>query len=161
MLDIDFLDSSDCESIMQTLILEAKKSIPTDIPVACAIYKYENSKLELISKVHNTRELHKDPTHHAEILAIKEASQILGDWRLDNCILLSTLEPCIMCSATLTQSRIGAVVFGAYDEQYGACGSIYNFLSDPRLNHNAKVIGGVLEEQCSVMLKDFFNQLRK
>jgi tRNA(adenine34) deaminase len=154
-------DTYDLNSIMEQLLNEADKSLPIDVPVACAIYKIENKKLVLISSVHNTREKYNDPTNHAEIIAIREATKILGDWRLDKCILFSTLEPCIMCAGTLVQSRIGAVVFGAYDEQYGACGSIYNFLSDPRLNHNASVIGGVLEVKCTKKLKDFFNQIRK
>jgi tRNA(adenine34) deaminase len=158
---IDFLsDNSVLESIMEEVYVESLLSLPDDVPIGAAIYNVSNDQLVLVAKSHNTRESIKDPTNHAEINVIRESAKLLGDWRLDKCIMFTTLEPCIMCASTLVQSRIGAVVFGAHDEQYGACGSIYNFLGDSRLNHNAPVIGGILKEKCSENLKHFFTNLR-
>ena len=149
------------EELMKDLIVESKLSLPNDVPIAAGIYEIIDEVPKLIVKSHNTTETLFDPTNHAEMSAIREATSQRKDWRLENYFLVSTLEPCIMCTGALVQSRIGGVFFGAYEIQYGACGSIYNFLSDPRLNHNTVVVGGILESDCSEVLNSFFSQLRK
>lgn len=158
----DFLkDTKALETIMSSVLDVSLESLPQDVPIAASIYHVENDEHQLLSCKHNSRESHNDPTNHAEINVIREASQKIGDWRLEDCVLFATLEPCIMCAGAIVQSRMGAVVFGAFDTQYGACGSIYNFLSDPRLNHNPQVVSGILERECTDTLNKFFNELRK
>ena len=158
----DFLkDTKTLERIMSGVLEVSLESLPHDVPIAASIYHIEKGEHQLLSCKHNSREILNDPTNHAEINVIREASQKIGDWRLEDCVLFATLEPCIMCAGAIVQSRMGAVVFGAYDTQYGACGSIYNFLSDPRLNHNPLVVSGILERECSDILNKFFDELRK
>lgn len=132
----------------------ARQSLPTDIPIGAVIVSLENG--EVISEGFNTRQQSHDATDHAEVIAIRRACEMLSSKRLNNCVLFSTLEPCIMCAGSLIQAHIGAVVFGAHDPQYGAAGSIYNFFVDPRLSHNAYVRGGILEVQCASLINDFF-----
>ena len=154
-------DKNKLEKLMRIVINESLNSLPDDVPIGAAVFNTDAEIPKIISCSHNTRELKKDSTDHAEIISIRKATSTLNDWRLENCILVSTLEPCVMCTGALVKSKIRGVVFGAHDLQYGACGSIYNFLSDPRLNHNAPIVGGILEEECSSQLKNFFNELRK
>ena len=111
-------------------------------------------------KLNNQRELLNDPTAHAEIVAIRHASKALGNWRLDGCIIVVTLEPCAMCAGAIAQSRISKVVFGAWDEKAGASGSIWDLLRDPRALHKVEVKSGVLQEESSAMLKEFFSEQR-
>ncbi len=136
----------------------AQDSLPRDVPIGAVIINPETR--ELISSSGNMREQKNDPTNHAEINAIRQASQEIGDWRLNDLVMFTTLEPCIMCAGALIQSRIGAVVYGASDPQYGAAGSIYNFFADPRLMHNPKIIGNVLENECRQLLNNFFKERR-
>lgn len=124
----------------------------TDIPIGALIVK-DN---ELISTAVNKIEKLKDATAHAEILAIKEASRILGDWRLNSCVLYTTLEPCPMCAGAIINSRISKVIFGAYDLNAGACGSAVNLFSDLGKENGIEVIGGILEVGSSALLKEFF-----
>lgn len=157
----DFLkDTKTLEDLMASVLSASLESLPKDVPIAAAVYSIDNNQVKLLTCVHNSRELHNDPTNHAEIEALRGASKQTGDWRLENCVIFSTLEPCVMCAGAIVQSRIGGVVFGAYDTQYGACGSIYNFPTDPRLTHNPPVVGGILEEKCTKSLNDFFERLR-
>ena len=114
----------------------------------------------MIASAHNERELRGDPTAHAEILAIREAARILGTWRLDAAMLAVTLEPCPMCAGALVAARVGALLFGAVDPKAGACGSMYNLCSDPRLNHELPVTGGVRADECGALLNEFFADLR-
>ena len=114
----------------------------------------------IISARHNEREKTGDPTAHAEVLALRDAAASLGRWRLDDCTLVVTLEPCVMCSGALLNARVGALVFGAADLKAGASSSLYNVCADPRLNHNPPVRHGVLAEECSRLLTDFFGGLR-
>ncbi len=109
---------------------------------------------------HNERELHQDPTAHAELLVLAETARSLGRWRLDDVTLVVTLEPCPMCAGALVASRLGRVVFGAADPKAGACGSLYNLCSDPRLNHEVPVTAGVRAEECAALLVDFFSTRR-
>ena len=128
-----------------------------DVPVGAVIL---NANGDLISTGNNQRELLNDPTAHAEIVAIRHAATALGNWRLDGCIIVVTLEPCAMCAGAIAQSRISKVVFGAWDEKAGASGSVWDLLRDPRALHKVEVTSGVLEEECSVMLKEFFSEQR-
>ncbi len=128
-----------------------------DVPVGAVIL---NADGDLISTGNNQRELLNDPTAHAEIVAIRHAATALGNWRLDGCIIVVTLEPCAMCAGAIAQSRVSKVVFGAWDEKAGASGSVWDLLRDPRALHQVEVTSGVLEEECSAMLKVFFSEQR-
>ena len=128
-----------------------------DVPVGAVIL---NANGDLISTGNNQRELLNDPTAHAEIVAIRHAATALGNWRLDGCIIVVTLEPCAMCAGAIAQSRISKVFFGAWDEKAGASGSVWDLLRDPRALHKVEVTSGVLEEECGLMLKEFFSEHR-
>jgi len=128
-----------------------------DVPVGAVII---NADGDLISIGNNQRELLNDPTAHAEIVAIRHAAKALGNWRLNGCTIVVTLEPCAMCAGAIAQSRIAKVIFGAWDEKAGASGSVWDLLRDPRALHKVEVTSGVLEEECSAMLKEFFSELR-
>ena len=114
----------------------------------------------LIGAAHNQREQLRDPTAHAEMLAITQAAEAVGDWRLEKCILYVTLEPCPMCAGAIVQARIPVVVYGATDPKAGAVSSLYQMLNDSRLNHRCEVVGGVLEQPCSSILTEFFQEKR-
>ncbi len=109
---------------------------------------------------HNLVETHKDAGAHAEIIAIRQAGARCGDWRLSEARLYVTLEPCIMCAAAILHARIKSVIFGAYDDKWGAFGSLFDFSHDPRLNHEVEIISGVMAEEARGLLKDFFGKLR-
>jgi Cytosine/adenosine deaminases len=139
----------------QLLVLAA--SSPSEVPVAAAVLGPDG---DVISISHNqTIELN-DPTAHAEIVAIREASEKLSSWRLDSCTLIVTLEPCVMCAGAIKTARIPKVVFGAWDERVGGSGSRYDILRDSRLGPEVEVISGVLEQQCSDLMRDYFKSLR-
>jgi len=143
---------------MKFAILESKKSLKSgDVPVGAIIVK-DN---KIISRAHNQIEKKGDSTAHAELLAIQKAIKKLGYKHLLDCTLYVTLEPCAMCAGAIVLARIPRVVFGATDPKTGACGSLYNIVNDKRLNHRCEVISGVLEDECSKLLKDFFKKLRK
>lgn len=145
------------EYFMREAIKEARKCLLLDeVPVGAVVVR--NGKI--VGRGHNLRETLKDATAHAEIIAIKEACKTLGGWRLIDCEIYVTLEPCVMCAGALVNSRIKRVVFGAYDKRFGACGTLYNIPCDEKLNHRLEVIGGVLEDECSQMLSDFFKKKR-
>ncbi len=114
----------------------------------------------LISRAYNQRERLKSPLGHAEILCIHRASRIKNNWRLEKMTLYVTLEPCLMCSGTILQARIPRLVYGAKDPKAGAVDSLYETLSDSRLNHQVEILGGVLADECEVQLKEFFRELR-
>ena len=127
-----------------------------DVPVG-AIVACEG---EIIARRHNERELRADPTAHAEVLALRDAAAALGRWRLDDCVLVVTLEPCPMCAGAAVAARLGTVAFGAADPRAGACGSLYNLASDPRLNHEMTVVAGVQAEEGAALLRRFFAERR-
>ena len=129
-----------------------------DIPVGAAIF---NATGELIAVGHNERELHNDPTAHAEVVALRRASEKLGTWRLDELTLVVTLEPCAMCAGAIAQSRIQTVVFGAWDEKAGAVGSVWDLLRDPRSVFRTEVRAGVLADECAALIKNFIQEVRK
>jgi tRNA(adenine34) deaminase len=115
----------------------------------------------VIGRAHNQREQLNDPTAHAEMIAITQAAQALGSWRLERCLLYVTLEPCPMCAGAAVQARLPVIVYGAADPKAGACETLYRITSDPRLNHRAQVVGGVLAERCATLLSDFFAAKRR
>jgi tRNA(adenine34) deaminase len=127
-----------------------------DVPIGAAIYRDR----ELLAQAGNERELRKDPTAHAEVLAIRAASERLGGWRLPGTILYVTLEPCAMCAGAIVLARIPTVVFGTPDPKAGAAGSVLDVLAEPALNHRPQVINGVLEEECAAVLREFFSAKR-
>ena len=128
-----------------------------DIPVGAVVIDSDGN---IISIGHNQRELMKDSTAHAELLAMKSANKSISSWRLENLTLVVTLEPCLMCAGAILQSRVNRVVFGAWDEKAGACGSVWDVLRDSRSLHKVEVIGGVLENECAALLSNFFSQKR-
>ncbi len=115
---------------------------------------------EVVGRGHNQREQRGDPTAHAELIALRQAAQSLGTWRLEAVTLVVTLEPCPMCAGALVAGRVGALVFAAADPKAGACGSLYNLCADPRLNHEVQVTAGVLAEPAGALLRDFFARRR-
>ncbi|MSZ50276.1 MAG: nucleoside deaminase [Actinobacteria bacterium] len=144
------------EDLMRSAIAVAESALKTaDVPVGALIVDGENN---VIATGYNEREAHQDPTAHAEIVAIRRAAQKLGTWRLDDCKLVVTLEPCAMCAGAIAQSRIGTLVFGAWDEKAGAVGSVWDVLRDPRAIHKMEVIGGVLQAECAELLTNFFRE---
>jgi tRNA(adenine34) deaminase len=144
---------------MEMALEEAAVAADEDeVPVGCVIVSTEKG---IIGKAHNQRELLKDPTAHAEIVAITQAAAALSSWRLENCILYVTLEPCPMCAGAIVLARLPMVVYGCTDPKAGACHSLYQITSDPRLNHRAQVVSGVLAERCADVLSQFFAGKRK
>ena len=138
--------------------LKQKKAFEKDeVPVG-AIIVYDN---KVIAKAHNQREMLLDPTAHAEMIAITQASAYLQNWRLSDTTVYVTLEPCTMCAGALVQARVKNLVYGAKDEKQGACESTVNLVNDPRFNHRINVISGVLEDECSLLLKQFFLEKRR
>ncbi len=142
---------------MEEALKEAHKAFLLDeVPVG-AIITYKG---EIIARGHNQREEDRDPTAHAELLAIQRASQVLGGWRLTGCSLYVTLEPCSMCAGALILARIENLIFGTTDPKAGACGSVLDLVRHPALNHRLRVRGGVLEKESKELLKKFFSRLR-
>jgi len=128
-----------------------------EVPVGAVIVKGDM----VLAACHNTREESGDPLAHAELSALKKAAQKLGDWRFQDCTLYVTLEPCPMCAGALIMARMGRIVFGAYDEAQGCCGSVYLLPMDKALNGQAEVIGGVMENECKALLSAFFKNKRQ
>lgn len=124
-----------------------------DVPIGAVVLSPTG---EVIGRGRNERELHGDPTAHAEIVALREAARAVGEWRLEGCTLVVTLEPCTMCAGAIVNARIARLVFGASDEKGGAVGSLWDVVRDRRLNHRPEVVAGVLADECSAPLKDFF-----
>lgn len=143
---------------MQQALVEAQKAYDMgEVPIGAVIVKDG----KIIARGHNLRETEKDPTLHAEMVAIREAAQHLGGWRLTGCELYVTIEPCPMCAGAIIQARIQRVVFGALDPKAGCAGSLYNLLQDSRFNHRVEVVGGVMEEECRRIMQDFFRERRE
>ena len=146
------------EKFMQEALKEAQKAAEQlEVPVGCVIVKDG----KIISRAHNLKETKSDTTKHAEIIAIQKASKKLEAWRLLECEMYVTLEPCSMCAGAMIQSRIKKVYIGAMDEKTGACGSVLNLLQDYPFNHIVEVESGIEKEKCEKVLKDFFKELRK
>ncbi|HCK52396.1 MAG TPA: tRNA-specific adenosine deaminase [Planctomycetaceae bacterium] len=142
---------------MRQALDEARAAFEEDeVPVGAVVVHEER----VIAQAHNQRETLNDPTAHAEMIAITQAAEALGSWRLTNCTLYVTLEPCPMCAGAIVQARLPTVIFGAADPKGGGCQSLYAITNDERLNHRSVVIGGVLEHECSTILTEFFQQQR-
>ena len=128
-----------------------------DVPIGAVVVSADG---EVIGSGSNVRERDGDPTGHAEMVALREAATALGEWRLSGCTLVVTLEPCTMCAGALVLARVDRVVFGAYDDKAGAVGSLWDVVRDRRLNHRPEVVGGVLAEQSTALLEEFFRNQR-
>ena len=145
------------EKMMRHAIRLAKQAMTMDeVPIGAAVF----CQNEIVGEGFNTKETMNSPTRHAEINAIEDAAKKLGRWRLHDCTIVVTLEPCAMCAGALVNSRIDRVVFGASDQKSGACRTLFKIADDPRLNHRCHILGGVLEEECIELLQSFFKPRR-
>ena len=142
----------------QALLLAESALADDDVPVGALVVDAQGT---VIGRGRNTRERDGDPTGHAEIVAIREAAAARGEWRLEGCTLVVTLEPCTMCAGAIVSARLERLVFGAFDDKAGAVGSLWDVVRDRRLNHRPEVVSGVLAEQSTAMLQQFFANHRK
>jgi len=143
---------------MTVAIDEARAALGSgDVPVGAVVVGPDG---EVVGRGHNARERDHDPTAHAEVVALRAASARLGRWRLDDCTLVVTLEPCVMCAGATVLARVPRLVLGAWDPKAGACGSQWDVVRDRRLNHRVEVVGGVLEDECGALLREFFEERR-
>ena len=145
------------EALMRLALQQAALAGSDEVPVGAVIIDAEG---EVIAAGFNNREQTHDPTGHAEIVAIRQASESLGDWRLENTTLVVTLEPCVMCAGAIVAARIPRVIFGAFDDRVGAAGSAYDILRDSKLGIPVEVIAPVLENECAQLLRNFFREKR-
>jgi len=146
------------EKYMKEAVRQAKKAYAIgEAPIGCVIVHED----KIIARGYNRRTIDKNTLAHAELAAIKKASRKLGDWRLEGCTMYVTLEPCQMCSGAIIQSRIDRVVIGCMNPKAGCAGSVLNLLQMPEFNHQAELATGVLEEECSQLMKSFFKELRE
>jgi tRNA(adenine34) deaminase len=151
------VDASKLDAAMAVALEEAQKAeAHGDVPIGAAIFR----EGELLARAGNERELRRDPTAHAEVLAIRAAAQALGGWRLPGTSLFVTLEPCAMCAGAIVLARIPLVVYGTPDRKAGACGSVLDVLGEPALNHRPELVAGVREDECAGLLRDFFETRR-
>lgn len=145
------------ERYMREAVKQAKKAYALgEVPIGCIIV-YEN---KIIGRGYNRRNTDKNTLAHAEITAIRKASKVIGDWRLEGCTMYVTLEPCQMCAGAIVQARISRVVMACMNPKAGCAGSVLNILDMPAFNHQVEIVQGILEEECSQMLKVFFKELR-
>lgn len=128
-----------------------------DVPIGAVMLDADGT---VIARAHNERELTGDPTAHAEVLALRRAAAARAGWRLDQCTLVVTLEPCTMCAGALVLARVPRLVFGTYDESAGAVSSLWDVVRDPRLNHRVEVVAGIAQDECAALLRDFFASRR-
>ena len=142
---------------MQLALAEARK-VTGDVPVGAVLV---DSSGKVVSAGHNRKEERSDATNHAEIEVIRSAGEAVGGWRLEELTMVVTLEPCVMCAGAIVAARIPKVVFGAWDNKVGAAGSLYDILRDQRLGNPVEVVGGVLEQECSAILENFFASRRE
>lgn len=145
------------ETYMREALIEAQKAYDMgEVPIGAVIVQGN----EVIARGHNLRETTKDPTAHAEVVAMREAALVVGSWRLDNCRLYVTVEPCCMCAGACINARVERIVFGTADERFGACGSLLDVAGDTRFNHRCAVEGGILAQECRDIMRRFFAQRR-
>lgn len=146
------------QAFMRVALEEAARAPAIgEVPIAAVVVR----EGQILAQAHNYRELWQDPTAHAEIIAIRAAATALSTWRLTETTLYVTLEPCSMCIGAIILARIPRIVFGAWDPKAGACGSVFDLPSEPRLNHRVAVTGGVLEQESQALLQTFFRDLRE
>jgi len=149
--------SSQHNEFMRLALDEAERAPEHgDVPIGAVVVR----RGEVLATAHNERELRQDPTAHAEILALQHAARALGSWRVLDATIYVTLEPCAMCAGAIVLARTPRVVFAADDPKAGACGSVLDVLSEPRLNHRPEVVGGVLAQECAALLRAFFSARR-
>ncbi|HQA54948.1 MAG TPA: tRNA adenosine(34) deaminase TadA [Synergistaceae bacterium] len=142
---------------MREALKEAEKAMQRgEIPVGALLVRNG----EIIGRGSNSRSLEGSPLGHAELTAMREASEAIGNWRFDDCTLYVTLEPCVMCAGAMVQSRLGTLVYGTRDPKAGAVGSLYNIVEDPRMYHRCIVRSGILKEECAELLRSFFRMRR-
>jgi len=146
------------EAVRLALVEAALAPVHGDVPVGAVVLDPTG---QVIGRGHNDRERRRDPTAHAEVLALRAAAVVLGSWRLEGCTLAVTLEPCTMCAGAAVLARIARVVYGAVDPKAGAAGSLWDVLRDRRLNHRPEVVGGVLAQECGELLIEFFAAHRR
>ena len=143
--------------MMRRALVEARAAFDEgEAPVGAVVFRGE----QFLAEAHNLRESACDPTGHAELIAIREAARRVGDWRLNDCSLAVTLEPCVMCAGAIVNARVGTVIYGASDPKAGAVESLYTICSDARLNHRPAVVKGLLEKECGDLLREFFRARR-
>jgi tRNA(adenine34) deaminase len=148
----------DDEQAMRQALAEAQRALlHDDVPVGAVVVRDG----QVIASRHNERELSGDPTAHAEVLAVRDAAAVVGNWRLDECTLYVTLEPCPMCAGALVNARLGRLVYAATDPKAGSVATLYELCTDPRLNHRIQVRGELLADESAAMLKSFFAARRK
>ena len=147
------------ERWMDLALLEAQHTaVSGDVPIGAVVV---DSRGDVVGRGHNRREACDDPTAHAEVLALRDAASHTGSWRLEDCTLVVTLEPCAMCAGAIVLSRVPRLVLGAWDPKAGACGSVFDVVREPRLNHWVEVTGGVREAECAALLRKFFEAHRR
>ena len=140
----------------RAISLARQAALNGEVPIAAIVYRGE----EILAEAANNRERAADPTGHAEVVAIREAGRKLGEWRLSECSMVVTLEPCPMCAGATVNARIGRLIYGATDPKAGACETLYSIPCDPRLNHRVEMHGGVLADRCVELLRAFFKERR-
>jgi tRNA(adenine34) deaminase len=154
----DSAPSPGYDDAMRRALDEARSSLRSgDVPIGAVVL---DATGEVIGQGHNVRERDRDPTGHAELVAVRRAAEAMGGWRLSGCTLVVTLEPCTMCAGAIVLSRLDRLVFGAFDPKAGAVGSLWDVVRDRRLNHRPEVVGGVLADECAALLDDFFGRQR-
>jgi tRNA(adenine34) deaminase len=145
---------AECEALMRLALAEARACVTSgDVPIGAVVVDADG---QVIGRGRNIREAAADPTGHAEVVALRAAGANVGEWRLTGCTLVVTLEPCTMCAGAVVLSRVDRLVFAAYDDKAGAVGSLWDVVRDRRLNHRPEVIGGVLAEESTALLDEFF-----
>ena len=150
--------TSSYNEVMQLALQEARRAADHgDVPIGAVVIDASGA---VVGRGHNRREADRDPTGHAEVLALRGAAEQLGTWRLDDCALVVTLEPCTMCAGAVVQARVGRLVFGAWNEEMGAVGTLWDVVRDRRLHHRPEVVSGVLADECGAVLQAFFAEHR-
>jgi tRNA(adenine34) deaminase len=150
---------TDERMMRRALDLAREAQADHEIPVGAVVYRTTTG--EVLGEGRNSRERDHDPAAHAELLAVRRAAAAIGDWRLNDCTLVVTLEPCVMCAGLAVNARVGRLVYGAADAKAGACESLYRVTADRRLNHRPEVVRGLLAEESARLLRSFFRQLRE
>lgn len=151
------VNASDDAAMVRALVLAAAAGTAGDVPVGAVVTDADG---RIIGEGRNEREETGDPTAHAEVVALRRAAAVRGDWNLDGCTLVVTLEPCVMCAGAILQARLPRLVYGAWDEKAGAAGSVYDLLRDRRLPHRVEVVAGVREVESAALLRAFFDGRR-
>jgi tRNA(adenine34) deaminase len=149
--------NSDIAAVRRALDLAQATHASDDVPVGAVVLDAEGA---VIAEATNEREATGDPTAHAEVVALRRAADVLGSWRLTGCTIAVTLEPCPMCAGAIQLARVDRVVFGAWNDTYGAAGSMWDLLRDRRLAHRPEVVGGVLDDECGALVREFFDRQR-